>query len=235
MNPLIAELRGKLIVSCQALDDEPLYSPQGGIMPLMARAAIQGGAAAIRANTPRDIREIKEALDVPVIGLNKQAHPGFAPYITATLPEVDAIVAAGADIVAMDCTARPRPDGLTIGDAIAAIKQNHPGLPVMADISTFDEGLQAEAAGADIVATTLNHDPDIFDLVRQLCAACQTPIFAEGGIHDPQSAARMIELGAWSVVVGGAITRPLEITSRFVAAISRDHPVASRHPSNGGE
>jgi len=221
MNPLITELRGNLIVSCQALPGEPLFCAQGGIMPLMALAAVQGGATAIRANTPRDIREIKAVLDVPVIGINKQTHPGFAPYITATLPEADAVVAAGADIVAMDCTDRPRPDGLTIAEAIAAIKQHHPGVPIMADISTFDEGLEAEAAGADIIATTLNTAADKFELVRQLCAACQTPVFAEGGIHDPQSATRMIDLGAWSVVVGGAITRPLEITSRFVAAINQ--------------
>ncbi|MGL6202101.1 MAG: N-acetylmannosamine-6-phosphate 2-epimerase [Lachnospiraceae bacterium] len=233
MNTSLMALRSGLIVSCQALENEPLYLPQGGVMPLMAKAAMLGGAMGVRANSPRDIREIKIAIDLPVIGLYKKQYKGFEPYITPTMTEVKEIVEAGADIIAMDCTARPRPDGLRLEEAISQIKRLYPHVLLMADISSYEEGRAAEACGVDLVGTTLNgytsytesdcsREPN-FDLVRRLSADCAAPIIAEGNIHYPWQAGRMLDMGAWSVVVGGAITRPMEITQRFVHEIALSH------------
>lgn len=229
MNTLLLALRGGLIVSCQALENEPLYSVRGGVMPLMAKAAMLGGAVGIRANTPRDIREIKAAVDLPVIGLYKKQYEGFEPYITPTLREVREIAEAGADIVAMDCTARPRADGMSLEEAIGRIKYLYPQILLMADVSSYEEGRIAERCGADLIGTTLNgYTPYTesecggvpnFDLVQKLSGDCAVPIIAEGNIHYPRQAGGMLEAGAWSVVVGGAITRPLEITRRFVTEI----------------
>jgi N-acylglucosamine-6-phosphate 2-epimerase len=226
MKELLISLKGGLIVSCQALEHEPLYSPQGGIMPLMAKAAMEGGAVGIRANSPRDIKEIKAQVHLPIIGLYKVEYPGFEPDITPTMKEVEAVVSAGATIVAIDCTDRPRPDGLSLKEALTQVRHNYPQALIMADISTYQEGCLAEEYGADIISSTLNgytpytlndkgEEPN-YELVRQLSQTCTAPVFAEGGIHYPYQAEKMLEVGAWSIVVGGAITRPMEITQRFL-------------------
>jgi len=225
---LLNRLRGGLVVSCQALPGEPLYVAHGGVMPLLAEAAAQAGAVAIRANSARDVREIKSAVGLPVIGLIKKQYPPFEPYITATMAEVDDLVAAGADIVALDCTDRERVDGLDSASFIAQIRAQHPGLVLMADIATLGEGLAAAAAGVDFVGTTLSgYTPQSqgvaapnFGLVEQLVSRTAVPIIAEGRIRTPQQARQMIDLGAFCVVVGGAITRPLEIASGFVEALA---------------
>ena len=224
---IIEKLKGKLIVSCQALPGEPLYIENDTMMPLMAVAAKRAGAAGIRTNGERDVKEIKKTVDLPVIGLIKKEYEGFFQYITVTMKEIDTLVKAGADIIALDCTMRERGDGKTVNGFIKEIKEKYPDIILMADISTFEEGVNAEKAGVDMVGTTLSgytpysektDGPDV-KLVEKLSKELDIPVIAEGKIHEPQQAKKMIELGAHAVVVGGAITRPLEIAQRFVKAV----------------
>ena len=224
---IIEKLKGKLIVSCQALPGEPLYIENDTMMPLMAVTAKRAGAAGIRTNGERDVKEIKKTVDLPVIGLIKKEYEGFFQYITVTMKEIDTLVKAGADIIALDCTMRERGDGKTVNGFIKEIKEKYPDIILMADISTFEEGVNAEKAGVDMVGTTLSgytpysektDGPD-FKLVEKLSKELAIPVIAEGKIHEPQQAKKMLELGAHAVVVGGAITRPLEIAQRFVKAV----------------
>ena len=166
---LFAQIKGGLIVSCQALEHEPLYTKEGGVMPLMAKAAAMSGAVGIRANTVRDITQIKQVVDLPVIGIIKKDYPGTPMYITVTMKEVDELVACGVDILAVQGTGALRPDGSTSA---------------------------------------------------QLSAECPAKIIAEGHIHYPEQAVKALEAGAFALVVGGAITRPAEITARFTGAIN---------------
>ena len=223
------QLKGGLIVSCQALPGEPLYREEGSIMYLMARAARRAGAVAIRANGVEDVKAIKKETGLPVIGLIKKQYVGFEQYITVTMKEVDALVEAGADIIALDCTLRPRVDGLKIEAFIAQIKEKYPHFILMADISTLEEGIHAYKSGVDLVGTTMSgyteytaklEGPD-YNLVEALVKSLPIPVIAEGRIHEPHQAAAMFEKGAYAVVVGGAITRPLEIAERFVKAIEK--------------
>ena len=227
-NELFKKLKGGLVVSCQALPGEPLYKDEGGVMPLMAKAAVMAGACAIRANSVRDIIEIKEYVDLPVIGIIKKQYEGFTQHITVTMTEIDALMSCHTDIIALDCTDRPRPDGRTVKEFIDAIKTKYPEIVLMADISNFNEAKMAVEAGVDCVGTTLSgytggetsSDPD-FELVREIATHLDTIVIAEGKIHYPEQAQKMIEYGADIIVVGGAITRPLEITNRFLDAINR--------------
>lgn len=233
MHPTIEALKDGLVVSCQALPDEPLYTPEGGIMPLMALAAQQGGAVGIRANTVRDILQIKQTVTLPLIGIIKKQYPPCEPFITATMQEVDELVAAGTDIIALDCTARARIDKKNITQHIADIKEKYPTALLMGDVSNFEEGMAAAAAGVHLVSTTLNGytsytnmpngEPD-YRLVENLARNCGVPVVAEGNVHYPAQAAQMLAAGAHSVVVGGAITRPKEITGRFVEAMGAAAP-----------
>ncbi len=221
---LLTQIRGRLIVSCQAQPHEPLHG--AAIMARMALAAAQGGAAAIRANTPPDIAAIRTTVDLPIIGLFKVDVPGYAVYITPRLEDACAVAAAGADVIAIDATDRPRPDFAQLAEYIDAIHRAT-GLPVLADIATLAEGLAAERAGADLISTTMSgYTPDSpmqpgpdLELVRRLGEALSIPLVAEGRYHSPQQAVQAFAAGALAVVVGGAITRPQEITQRFVAAV----------------
>lgn len=221
MNVLLQRLRGQLIVSCQALENEPLHGHE--TMAKMALAAKEGGAAAIRANGKEDIKAIKQLTQLPVIGIIKKDYPNSEIYITPTIKEVVEVAVAGAEIVAIDFTNRVRPDGTSNGEFLQAIKIRYPQLLIMADISTLEEGLTAAMLGADIIGTTLSGytpytpclgHPD-FTLISQLSRLLEHPVFAEGGVNTPEEARKCLEMGAWSVVVGGAITRPQLITKRF--------------------
>lgn len=226
MDNIIEKLRGKLIVSCQALEYEPLYGD--GVMAKMAKAALIGGASGIRANSVRDIVQIKEVIDLPLIGIIKKVYEESDVYITPTMVEVDAVVEAGAEIVALDCTLRKRPDVKSLDELIPEIKNKYPNILVMADISTLEEAINAERLGVDIVSTTLSgytsysptlEGPD-FELIRSMKKSVNCAIIAEGRITEPAQVKKCLELGATAVVVGGAITRPVQITERFVKAIN---------------
>lgn len=220
-------LRGELIVSCQALPGEPLYREEGGVMCLMAQAAKNAGVKAIRAQGIVDIKQIKEQTNLPVIGIIKKSYPGYATYITATMDEVDKLVEVGSDIIALDCTNRERGDGKTPSEFVKEIKEKYPNIVLMADISNLEEAIEAEKAGVDFVGTTMNgytpyttvskkFDPS---LVKEIVKNVKIPVIAEGKIHEPKEAKAALEAGAHCMVVGGAITRPQEITSRFLAEL----------------
>jgi len=223
LEKFIKQVEKELIVSCQALPDEALFGSD--IMAKMAIAAAQGGAKAIRANTPPDVKAIKAAVNLPVIGLYKEVLPDYPVIITPTLKHALAIAEAGADVIAIDATKRPHPEG----DIAAYIQKIHDqtNCLVMADISTEEEALEAEKAGADMVSTTLSgytpyspqqEGPDL-ELIKSLAGKLRIPLFGEGRYHTPEQVKQALEYGATAVVVGGAITRPKEITARFVKAI----------------
>jgi N-acylglucosamine-6-phosphate 2-epimerase len=193
----------------------------------MARAALQGGAVGIRANSPPDIAAIRAAVDLPIIGLYKVNIPGCPVFITPTLRHAIAVSEAGADLIALDATLRPHPEGWSAADLIQQVKAAT-GKPVLADVATYAGGLAAWRAGANAVSTTLSgytpdspqqEEPD-FDLLARLAADLPIPVIAEGRIATPDQAARALELGAFAVVVGSAITRPQLITRQFVKRIT---------------
>jgi len=224
---LLAGIRGGLIVSCQALAGEPLFG--GDIMAKMAVAAMQGGACAIRANTPVDVAAIRRAVGLPIFGLYKVELSGFDVYITPRVEDAVAIAEAGADVIALDATDRPHPEG-SLRDFIRKVK-DATALPVMADISTFEEAVSARDAGADFVSTTMSgytpysphqEGPDL-DLVSRLARELGDgyPLIAEGRISTPSQMRAALDAGAFAVVVGGAITRPQQITARFAKMLTR--------------
>ena len=153
---LLDAIHGQMIISCQAVKGEPLYVEEKSVMYLMARAAKQAGTPAIRTSSIRDIIAIKEETGLPVIGLVKIQYPGYEGYITPTMKEVDDLVAAGSDVVALDCTLRKRGDGTTVNEFIAQIKEKYSDIILMADISNYEEGINAWKCGVDIVGTTMS-------------------------------------------------------------------------------
>ena len=223
---LLDRLRGGLIVSCQAPPDSPVYGPR--FMAAFARAAEQGGAVGVRVNGPADVRAVRRAVSLPIIGIHKVQTEGYPVYITPTLAAARGLVRAGADIIALDATHRPRQGGLTPEALIQAV-QAELGCPVMADIDSLEEGLWAAAAGADLVATTMagytparpmTKGPDL-DLLRALAARVPTPVVCEGRITSPADLAAAFDAGAFAVVVGTAITNPLALTQSFAGMTRR--------------
>ncbi|MCQ5130543.1 N-acetylmannosamine-6-phosphate 2-epimerase [Butyricicoccus faecihominis] len=207
-----------LIVSCQALENEPLHSPF--IMGRMAVAAQQGGAAGIRANGAEDVAEIRSLVPLPVIGIIKREYPGMAPYITPTDAEIEALVRVGAEVIALDATIDQDETFLS------TLHKRWPGQAFMADISTAEEGLRADKLDFDYIGTTLigyttqSKGLDKFEVLRRLIAECRHPVIAEGNFNTPEQAAEAIRLGAHAVVVGSAITRPQLIARSFGDAVN---------------
>lgn len=224
---MLTQIKGGLVVSCQALEDEPLYSSE--IMKRMADAACRGGAVAIRANGVEDIKAIKNYVDLPIIGIIKREYEDSNVYITPTMKEVEKLVETGVDLIAVDATNRLRPGRITLKIFMEQLKIRFPNQKWMADCATLQECLTAEALGFDCVGTTLygyteetdgeklyNND---FEFLKQVVSAVSVPVIAEGNVMTPEMAVTALKHGAHSVVVGGAITRPQQITERFVKAI----------------
>lgn len=220
---MLEKIQKGLVVSCQALENEPLHSQF--IMGRMALAAEQGGAVGIRANTAADLYEIKRNVKLPVIGIVKQDYSDSKVYITPTIKEVEELVFAGAEMIATDATKRKRPGEKDLQTFFTEVKQKFPQQLLMADIATVGEAFFAQELGFDCVSTTLvgytdetagqkvyDHD---FQLLKEMIANVNIPVVAEGNILTPEMAKRCLELGAHAVVVGGAITRPQTITRRF--------------------
>lgn len=220
------ELRHKLIVSCQALPDEPLHSDF--IMARMAVAAKEGGASGIRANSVVDIAAIRKAVDLPIIGIIKRDYQGADVYITATMKEVDELMTVRPDIIAIDATTSTRPNGESLKEFFQKVKEKYPDQLWMADCSTIDEMLTADQLGFDFIGTTLvgytkqsqgdKIESNDFEIIRKALSKLSHPLIAEGNIDTPDKVRRVLELGAYSVVVGSAITRPQLITKKFVEA-----------------
>lgn len=208
-----------LVVSCQALEDEPLYS--SFIMSKMALAAKQGGAVAIRANTIEDIKVIKAEVDLPIIGIIKKSYPNKVPYITPTMKEVQALIEVGVEVVAVDGTVDQDIEFLR------SLKKLYPNQKFMADISTIEEGVRAERLGFDYISTTLvgytshSKDKTNFEVLEGLLNVCKKPVIAEGNFDSPEKARQAVKMGAYAVVVGGAITRPQLITKKFAKEVQK--------------
>nr|WP_199288029.1 N-acetylmannosamine-6-phosphate 2-epimerase [Culicoidibacter larvae] len=221
-------IAGGLVVSCQALEDEPLHS--SFIMARMAVAAQAGGAVAIRTNSVEDITAIRSAVSLPTIGIIKQDYAGSAVYITPTKAEIDALLATGTEIIAMDATMRQRP-AETLPELVEYCRKVAPKVLLMADIDSIANAKYAETLGFDIIAPTLmgytdetkdwNIADNGFERLKQMLKDITTPIIAEGHIDTPEKAKRVLELGVHAVVVGGAITRPQQITERFVETMKK--------------
>ena len=220
---MLKTLRGKLIVSCQALSNEPLHSPF--IMGRMALAAKMGGAAAIRAQGVEDINEIIGVTGLPVIGLIKRNYTDSDIYITATLREVEELLTTKCAVVALDMTNRKRPGGIAVSKLVERV--HAAGRLVLADISTYEEGLKAAAIGADAISTTMSGytpysrqlaGPDV-KLVQDLARELTIPVFAEGRINTPADVTLVMAAGAYAPIIGSAISRPQLITVNFAAAV----------------
>jgi len=216
-----------LIVSCQALEDEPLHS--SFIMGRMALAAKQGGAKGIRANSVEDIQEIKQNVDLPIIGIVKRDYEDAEVYITATMKEIDELVTEGVDVIALDATSSSRPKNESLNDFYDDIRNKYPDQLLMADCSTVSEAIYAAELGFDYIGTTLvgytkqskylKIEENDFKIIREILDKVDKPVIAEGNIDSPEKAKRVLELGCFAVVVGGAITRPQQITEKFSSKI----------------
>lgn len=223
---MLKKIKGKLIVSCQALEDEPLHS--SFIMGKMGLAAKIGGAAAIRAQSAEDIKEIKKVTGLPVIGLVKRNYEDSNIYITPTKKEVDELLTTDCEVIALDATMRERPNNEELKELIYYIHKNK--RLVMGDISTIEEGINAEILGVDCVSTTLSgytpysrqEDSVDLNIVEKLSHRLYIPVIGEGKISTPDDLKRVFKCGAYAAVVGGAITRPQLITSKFVDAINSE-------------
>ena len=227
MNQKVENLKGKLIVSCQALSNEPLHS--SFIMGRMALAAKEGGAFGIRANTKEDIKEIQSQVDLPIIGIVKRDYEDSDIYITPTMKEIDELMEVKPEIIAMDATISKRPGNKTLDEFFKEAKEKYPDQLLMADCSTVKEAQYADQIGFDFIGTTMvgyteqsagdKIEKDDFRIIREILNSVKHPVIAEGNINTPEKAKRVKELGVFSIVVGSVITRPQLITRAFVDAL----------------
>ena len=223
---MLEKIKDELVISCQALPGEPLHS--SFIMGRMALAAEEAGAKGIRAQGVEDIIEIKKVVDLPVIGIIKRDYDDSEIYITATKKEVEELLETGCEMIALDATDRPRPHGEETIDLVRLIQSK--GILTMADISTLDEAILAERMGFDCVSTTLAGYTDYsvlvdgpnYDLITDILENTEIPVIAEGKIHTPKQLRKVMDLGVYSAVVGGAITRPQEIAARFLKKMKEE-------------
>lgn len=226
-------IKNGLVVSCQALEDEPLHSSE--IMAKMALAAVEGGAVGIRANTVKDIVAIKQEVDVPVIGIIKAEYADSDVYITPTMREIDELISAKADIIAVDCTTRQRPGDITLNQFFTQVKNKYPNQLFMADCSTVEEVKIANDLGFDIVSSTLvgytDQSKDIvlaadnYALIKEMMEITQTAgnfFIAEGNINTPEIMNLVLNYGVDCVVVGSMITRPQLITRKFTSMLTNE-------------
>jgi len=219
---LLNKIKNGLIVSCQARKGWPMYGKN--IMSAFSKAAEIGGAVGIRATGPENIKAIQAVTDLPIIGINKQWIEGYEVYITPTFASAKEVIEAGASIVALDGTNRARPNGETIEEIVEKLKSYYPEILIMLDCATFEDGINAEKMGVDLVSTTLcgyteetKHIKSVnFELISKMSQELKIPVIAEGRIHTPALARKALEYGAHAVVVGTAITRPEVITKWFV-------------------
>ncbi|QGM92264.1 N-acetylmannosamine-6-phosphate 2-epimerase [Enterococcus faecalis] len=224
----LEEVKGKLIVSCQALPGEPLHS--SFIMARMARAAKQAGASGIRANSVVDIQAIQDETNLPVIGIMKTNYPDSDVFITPTIKEMRAIAATGVEVVACQVTGQRRPHDEKLSEIVQQFRAEFPATLLMADTDVMENALYADQLGFDIIGTTMrgytpasdgfNIADNDFEYLKNLLKNVKHPVIAEGKIDTPDKFKRCLDLGCHSVVVGGAITRPLEIAQRFISAIN---------------
>ncbi|MBU9722345.1 MULTISPECIES: N-acetylmannosamine-6-phosphate 2-epimerase [Bacillaceae] len=229
---VLDKINKKLIVSCQALADEPLHDPY--IMGRMALAAKLGGASGIRANTVEDIQAIKKEVDLPIIGIIKKQYVNNNVFITPSMKEVDELHQEGVDIIALDATKQIRPNGKLFPEFFYEVKRKYPKQFFMADVSTLEEAIGAEEAGVDVVAPTLSgytsysKELEPLEILKQMVDHISIPVIAEGNFDTPEKAKKALELGAHAVVVGSAITRPKSITEKFVHAIKDNEKVLGK-------
>ncbi len=227
MNALLDSMRGGLVVSCQAYPGEPMLDPR--TMAQVAQAAVAGGAVGIRGKGLDDLRAMRAAVDVPIIGLVKVGDTGV--YITPRLADCLEVAATGCEVVALDGTRRPRPDGRTLAETVAGLRAQYPDVLVMADCGSVADAAAAVEAGVDILGTTLagytgerpkteGPDWEVVDGVVALASEAGLPVFVEGRVHTPAQAAEAMRRGAWSVVVGTAITHPTTLTRWFADAVA---------------
>jgi N-acylglucosamine-6-phosphate 2-epimerase len=229
---VLTAIRHGVIVSCQAAAGDPLDAPEHIVA--MALSAERGGAVGLRIDSPRNIRAVREQTALPVLGIYKQYSLDSDVYITPTLESARLVVEAGADLVALDATARPRPGGETFAAIVHRLHEEW-GVAVMADVSTVDEAIGAARDGADLVATTLaGHTPYSVDaaggnieLAARMAAAVDVPVVVEGGLWTADDVRASFDAGAFAVVVGSAVTAPELITRRLSEAAPRNLTEAS--------
>lgn len=217
-----------VVVSCQLDPTEPLHTPQH--CALFAQAAEAGGAVAVRGEGVQNLQEIRATVRLPIIGCTRGEYGDGWLLVTPDMQAVDRLVRVGCDVIALDATLRARPNGMDGIRFLTEVKGRYPEIPVLADVSTFEEGVRAADVGASAISTVLcgrtketyEHalaaTPNL-DLVYRLATTVAVPVFAEGFIWNVSDAASAMEAGAYGVIVGGAITRPRVLTHLFVNAV----------------
>jgi len=228
---LFEQIKGQMIISCQAIPGEPLYVEEKSVMYLMARAAKMAGTPAIRTSSIRDVAAIKEETGLPVIGLVKIQYPGFESYITPTMKEIDELMEVKPEIIAVDATISLRPGNVTLDEFYHQIREKYPEQLLMADCSTVEEALHADELGFDFIGTTMvgyteqskgdRIEANDFEIIRTILSKVKHHVIAEGNINTPEKARRVVELGCYSVVVGSIITRPQLITKSFTEEMKK--------------